>query len=361
MARYSKNFPENIRTLYTFGVEIEFIVTFKIVDFIEVTKVGSIHHSSRWKLLRAVYERIVKTMQDNGFAVNSYLSHYIEASCWTVKQAPSLHLEEFNTKVDQWGVCPVKLMTPVMTYASPSFDSIDSALSLLKQDFDIITNDSCSLSVHVGNIAADTYMATEGKSLQSLGFSLTALENLLCFIWLYQYQLEAIHPPARLCESLCLSPRVLLSHLNSFTVKQRISSCTSMKQLCFLWAGSAVYHGHRPDTFAYSIHDMTAHSSANGEILDSGNQTVRFGQHRSTMDILEIYHWVMLVGHLVRLADTCDPWCRPLGLAVGFDRTQPVKTSELMTVQLLEEIGAAEHANFYGPRLYKNDRTIAKD
>ena len=102
---------------------------------------------------------------------------------------------------------------------------------------------------------------------------------------------------------------------------------------------------------------MAIHASLDGGLLDSGNRTVQFGQHQSTMDMSEIYHWVMLVGHLVRLADTCRPWCRPLGLTVERERTRPFKTSEYATTSLLIEIGAVEHADFYSTRLHQHDNT----
>ncbi|EFQ98286.1 hypothetical protein MGYG_01319 [Nannizzia gypsea CBS 118893] len=349
--------PEQVRSLYSFGVEIEFIVNFKIVNFIAATYTESFHHSAKEKLLRAVYVQIIQEMRDNGFLVNAYVRNHTDASCWTVKPAPSITTEEFDMTKNEWGVCPVKLVAPVMTYESPSFDLIDSILSLLNQHFHIVTNASCSLNVHVGNISADKHAATVANDLQSLGFSRTAMENLLSFIWLFQLQLQAIHPPSRVCESICLSPCALLSHLHVRTVKGAIQACISMQQLCQLWDGAVGFHDDCPGNLAYSIRDMVIHTSADGELLDSGNRTIRFGQHRSTMDISEIYHWVMLVGHLVGLADSCLPWCRPLSLAVGRERALPFRTNEYAIAQLLVEIGAVEQADFYSSRLYNHDVT----
>ncbi|KAK2855512.1 hypothetical protein FQN49_005114 [Arthroderma sp. PD_2] len=257
--------------------------------------------------------------------------------------------------MDEWGYCPVKLVTPVMTYADPSFGEIECVLTLLMRDFNTIINDTCSLNVHVGNIAVDSKATAAGQHLQSLGFSLTALENLLSFVWIYQNQLNALHPESRISKDHCLGPSILLSHLNPRIVKQEIQSCTSMQALSQLWDGSANLHKHTADTLAYSIQDMTAHSSASGDLFESGNRTVRFGQHRSTLVTLEIYHWVMLVGHLVRLADRCIPWCPPLAVVVGRDRKLQAEICEVGTVQLLEEIDAEEQADFYAGRLHEHE------
>ncbi|EGD83905.2 hypothetical protein H112_07587 [Trichophyton rubrum D6] len=357
MARFRNSLPKEVRTLYTFGVEVEFIINFKIADFITAINTGSFHHPAEWKLLRAVYEHIINEMQSNGFLVNPYLQNHNNASYWTIKQATSIVTEEFDMAKDEWGGCPVRLVAPVMTYGSPSFDLINNVLIFLDQQFDIVVNASCSLNVHVGNIAADKDEAAGGKDLESLGFSLTTVENLLSFIWLFQLQLQEIHPPSRVCESVCLSPFILLSHLHIRAVKEAIQSCTSMQQLCRLWDGAVAFHDNNPGKLAYSIKDMAIHASLDGGLLDSGNRTVQFGQHQSTMDMSEIYHWVMLVGHLVRLADTCRPWCRPLGLTVERERTRPFKTSEYATTSLLIEIGAVEHADFYSTRLHQHDNT----
>ena len=194
MARFRNSLPKEVRTLYTFGVEVEFIINFKIADFITAINTGSFHHPAEWKLLRAVYEHIINEMQSNGFLVNPYLQNHNNASYWTIKQATSIVTEEFDMAKDEWGGCPVRLVAPVMTYGSPSFDLINNVLIFLDQQFDIVVNASCSLNVHVGNIAADKDEAAGGKDLESLGFSLTTVENLLSFIWLFQLQLQEIHP-----------------------------------------------------------------------------------------------------------------------------------------------------------------------
>ncbi|EFE39490.1 hypothetical protein TRV_05888 [Trichophyton verrucosum HKI 0517] len=198
MARFRDALPNGVRTLYTFGVEVEFIINFKIADFITAINTGSFRHSAQWKLLRAVYEHIINEMQSNGFLVNTYLQNHNDSSYWTVKPATSIATEEFDMAKDEWGGCPVRLVAPVMTYRSPSFDLINNVLIFLNQQFVIVVNASCSLNVRVGNIAADKDEAAGSKDLQSLGFSLTTVENLLSFIWLFQLQLQEIHPPSRI-------------------------------------------------------------------------------------------------------------------------------------------------------------------
>ncbi|KAF3491438.1 uncharacterized protein GIQ15_00955 [Arthroderma uncinatum] len=346
-------------TWYSFGVEMEFIVKFRIDDFIPEENRGCAHLIQYPDLMRTVYRRIVTFMRDHGFMVHNYPPHCVNLSYWKVKiPPPNVQVDGFDIIRDEWGFCPVKLVAPVMSFTGRSFHTIQEALNSLTGGFDILTNNSCSLNVHVGSIIGDRDGKIEGHDLQSIGFRLTALENLLALVWMYQKQLNAIHPSSRVNEAHVFTPSALLSHLNPRIVKQRILDCTSTQALCQLWDGSKARYHHPQGIMAYSIEGMVAHSTAGGAMIESGNRTVRFGQHRGTVDPSEIQHWVILVGRLVELADEIVPWCWPLSIALRRSKNLPVKLCEISTVQLLEGIKVPVQARFYARRLHTHETGV---
>ncbi|KAK2746622.1 hypothetical protein FQN57_002966 [Myotisia sp. PD_48] len=331
---------------FSFGVEIEFIIRFKISSF-STSKLETTQPSTYAQVIRSVHRYLIGCLRNTGVGVNDYLLPHRDLSSWTVKKLETVEVVKFNVELDEWGFCPVRLATPVMSYACPSFPEIDDVLSYLNENFDILLEDSCCLNVYVG--CTDT---PDGKNRDSQGIRLAALQNFLLFVSLFEHQLNAIHLPARTTETRRLRPSDLLPH-PYFNVRSEIQRCSSVKALCELWDGSAERLGPGSRLLSYSIRDMTAHY--NGNVLESGNKTIRFGQHRATMDIWEIYHWVNLAGHIVRFVDRCEPWVWPLAMMFQPSSEHQVKIQDINPIDLFDAIGAIEQGDYYDNRFYQEE------
>ncbi|KAI4093511.1 MAG: hypothetical protein L6R37_007380 [Teloschistes peruensis] len=178
----------------TIGVEIELVVYYDIRRYegflsSDYGVFDEPKASDATKLNRLVRADIIECLRRKGLPVNGLLDAPKEQdtiSCWTISVDESIRTakEERTNEWDEARYTGVEIKTPALYYSQSSFVQIQDVTNILKQNFTLLTNDSCGLHVHVGN--------------RSHGFPLTTIKNLGLFAKAFERQFNSLHPIERI-------------------------------------------------------------------------------------------------------------------------------------------------------------------
>ena len=261
----------------TFGVEIEFIVSFDPTEYEEglsqwdgilwekqpVTKYR--HDSALRTLLR---HHIVQLLSASGFPTHEVTAPEGDQK-WTVTNDTSILTHDDPGK----GImeCDVEIKSPAMRLCPKALRRVHGVLSLLLPYFDTYVNASCGLHVHIGN--------------QRAGFPLQTLKNLSMLTAMFEHQLNSFHPSERLDGLHAKGPSKVFKGQNPWDTVQAIQNCAAERQLLYLYANEDGLDRN----LAYNLCSMAA----------GPRKTIEFRQHEGTLDAVKIINWIQVAGGLV--------------------------------------------------------------
>lgn len=261
----------------TFGVEIEFIVSFESSKYEEGLPLGDgilwekdpVSEYSRESALRTLLRHhIIQLLSEKGFPTYAVTEEEGDQK-WTVTHDTSIIT---NDNPGQGRMeCDVEIKSPAMRLCPKALLRVNDVVSLLIPNFDTYVNASCGLHVHIGN--------------QRAGFPLQTLKNLCLLTAVFEHQLDSFHPEDRLDSLHAKRPSKVFQGQNPWDTVREIQNCASEGQLVFLYANDKGLDRN----LAYNLCSMA----------EPSRKTIEFRQHAGTLDAVEIMNWIQVAGGLV--------------------------------------------------------------
>lgn len=245
----------------TFGVELEFIVRYRIDDYEPARALGEgilrpINPYSR-QFGAILREHIITILRVAGFDVNDVLSK-TDYQKWTVATDGSISWDdlEMSCGFDFYGI---EVKTPALYYSDEALTQIQKVIILIKSHFEVLVNQSCGLHVHVGNGDA--------------GFPLQTLKNIGMLTTVFERQIDMIHPLHRLASLYARRVACQFRRMGPFERAQRIIDIETLEELidCYHLQSSGVREGY----IAYNFLNLVSTRPLN---------TVEFRQHEGSLD-----------------------------------------------------------------------------
>ncbi|KAI1342469.1 hypothetical protein F5Y15DRAFT_305089 [Xylariaceae sp. FL0016] len=190
--------PETAADL-SFGVELKFLVPFirsgEVIAGLSKTcpvlKVPS--QSSAHDLWNIAHEAIADTIQrvpgqkavtQRGLDASCFTEKSFWETHWIVKPSKSAVLAKDDPRYDGYLWIPVELNTPKFSWKCPhSLFTVEQVIRLLEQTYQLVSNHSCEVHVHVGR-------------QDNQDISLSTLRRLAALCWLAEPVLRAVKDPA---------------------------------------------------------------------------------------------------------------------------------------------------------------------
>ena len=261
----------------TFGVEIEFIVSFDPNKYEKGLSTGDgilwekqpVTRYRRDNRLRTLLrQHIIHILSANGFPTYEVTAPEGDQK-WTVTNDTSILTND--DPGEGFMECDVEIKSPAMRLCPKALRRVHGVLSLLIPSFNTYVNASCGLHVHIGN--------------QRAGFPLQTLKNLSMLTAMFEHQLDSFHPSDRVGSLHAKGPSKAFKGQNPWDVVRAIQNCATKRQLLFLYANEDGLDRN----FAYNLCSMAA----------GPRKTIEFRQHEGTLDAVKIINWIQVAGGLV--------------------------------------------------------------
>ena len=317
--------------------------------------------AEQWTLLD-IQAQIAETLRQNGINAMTNMdrmkarynhNHMIPDSAWLVDTDETIdmeHTRETRRQRAEGGAFwyGIELISPPMYYSEESFIRLEKVCNIMSSNYRIIVNRTCGFHVHIGDGIA--------------GFSMDTLKKLMAFLWIFESQLEKIHPRHRKHNRFC--PSLWKSIHEDFynpsrgdfeTRKQgleRILRATTVNEVVgFFTAGL-----NRP---AYNLSNLES-------TVSTSKKTIEFRMHEG-VDLsysAKVLHWLRVCEGLVRFArekplDEVQDYLRMMSEspnvqeAIQCSEYAPGTTNNLTggTIDILMQLGLSSEATYYSTRL----------
>ncbi|KAI9752620.1 MAG: hypothetical protein M1835_001081 [Candelina submexicana] len=369
----------------TFGVEFEFVVRVKTNIYLPAalqlqSTVGNVDRTvtrpSHQCLRAALQHHMMQVLRSNGILVNdialnatssqwtlipsgdgeSYMfdesyclssdyetdvGKYARFNRWTITTDGTIEFGDSQrgpSGADETDIA-IELNTRKLHLNPASLQEVSHVLELLTSQFDIRTNESTGLHVHIGNAAG-----TPGEP-----FWLSTLKNLASLVTVCNPIIEQLHPPWRIHNEACTSP---LEHFDDpgaheSVLVEEIGWIPTIADLAYFMAGG-VGDGR-------SFIDKTPWYAYNFlQTCDGGYGTVEFRQHEGTVDYQRVEAWVLFCAGLVRWSSNAYILGVPRLVERVFGKDKEI--GEGMSVNgLLQELGLHGLVPYYQSRLWAHE------
>lgn len=305
----------------TFGVELEFIVRYRIEDYEPAFALGEgdlwpehqyMCRSAQFSAI--VGKHIVATLREAAYVVND-VSSRINYEKWTVATDGSISWDDLEISCG-FDYCGVEFKTPALHCSEEALTLIQRAVMIIKSHFQVIVNQSCGLHVHVGN--------------RDAGFPLQTLKNIGMLATIFERQIDMIHPEHRLASLYAQRVACQFRQMGPFERAQRINAIEELEELidCYHLRSSGVREGY----MAYNFLNL---------VTGRGLKTVEFRQHGGSLDPEVIVRWAQLTIAIVIIAHNAG--------AQGFAQLvhDHALDSDYTIIDLLHDLDLDELANHY--------------
>ncbi|MCJ1467496.1 hypothetical protein MMC07_006121 [Pseudocyphellaria aurata] len=268
----------------TFGVEIEFIVSYDPDQYQNELLAGEgilwpnitgMSLSHKYGIL--VSRRIIQFLNEMEIPAQPQRHDMTDLSKWTVTTDFSIQPAEDR---EHWYACEVQ--TPALDYSVSDLEHVKTVVELLVSHFDLHVNHTCGLHVHVGN--------------ESRGFNLRTLKNFASLITVFEKQLNSLHSADRV-QSMYAKPPGEVFHEDA-TPREKL---WIIDQLDSVEKFISQFH---PIGDRSLIDGIDRFMAFNFSHLEKGKpfQTIEFRQHQGTLDSTLITNWVKVACNLVHLS-----------------------------------------------------------
>lgn len=305
----------------TFGIELEFIVRYKPEYYQDglLAAEGQLWASELGPTLHQKYGILVRVhmihiLIDNGFPTNAFKE--TDFSKWTVDTDGSV------TPIDIRGSWyAIELKSPILVPSAAVFEDVERAVQLLRSHFQLFTNRTCGLHVHVGN--------------ENRGFELGTLKTFGSLITVFENQLNSLHPPDRLENQYAA---LTSTAFPAIPVREKLSVIDRIETIEDL-----ILQFHLNDEGAFDKY-MAFNFFNLQESLAKPLRTIEFRQHQGTLDPGLIRSWATVACHLVRLSKTH-------GAAIRTVIERHIDDTTYTVLDLFIDLQLPDLAGFYATRL----------
>ena len=335
----------------TFGVEIECLAK---CSFEEIKKLRT-DKTFQWDEDHEVIQKVIySTLHNAGIPVNSAFDYKTNYNKWTIAEDSTiLEFEESQgpTTPSLFRYFGFELKSRILPVTAPSsFQEITSVLHLIKSRFDLVTNMTCGLHVHVGN--------------GTKGFPVRTLRTLAQLVTAFEPEIHRLHADSRIqypsIAGWCLPPsKVLLATdpLERHQEMQKLQTVDDVRSLM-----NPLFNR----CLAYNFKNLASANMDAPHELGTKTQTVEFRQHAASVDADEIVAWVQFTTGLVRYSHSVqDP--EPVSPSNSNSSSESqtrhfdlcihrAADDGFSILDLMQAIGLGELVPFYEGRLYRRER-----
>lgn len=306
----------------TFGVELEFITRYNPEDYL--VKLPAVEGKS-WPIQNGdpICRHMIQILNENGFSTNE--PKITDFSKWTVTTDITVFPRDLS---GNWSA--IELKSPILVCSAPSLKKVESVVKLLVSKFQLYTNNTCGMHVHVGN--------------ENRGFDLDTLKNFCSLITVFEHQLKSLHSPARL-QYPYLKP-MKMAFNPSASPWENLSTINNLETLDDL---ILLFHRREDDIVAYDrnfafnfLNLSNLNYSYFHPDLDEPLRTIEFRQHRGTLDPKLILNWITLAYKLIDVSYNGRAGLRDL-IEKHIDNTK------YTVMDLFNDLNLPELAEFYAP------------
>lgn len=335
--------------MLTFGVEFEFALAVLRPEDKDKnpTDPRPVHLTGKYSPYNvlaneSVYQRIAWALQNAG--IDAAPLTVAEDGNSEVPLIPDASGPHSLLKYDKWGIkedgsiqapdasyyyYPIELVSPPLYMTEGSISDVRNVCETIPSNFRVNSNQSCGLHVHVG----------DGVN----GFDLPTLKSLLAMLWIFEPQIETIHPQHRLESHFAsgLYGNTYLSMLSMHGSQGKrlpgldiIYAVDSINKLLELLSAVAVrrYRGaynFAPQTRPFGEYDL--------------KRTIEFRQHEATLDADRVENWIRVCEGIMRYAKNT-----PFANVERFCRANADRSIEKFTLRhFLVELGLRNQALYY--------------
>ncbi|KAM0795685.1 putative amidoligase enzyme-domain-containing protein [Usnea florida] len=337
----------------TFGVELEFILTFNWedheVDMAHIFDMCDPHarqidgHYSKDYLqymdLRARKESasddFFHALSGKGFPV----SRTPDLNAWNIARDHSIETPRSGSDDFGYGYVGIELKSPALPYTTESLVEIRRMCRHL-ETFHILINESCGLHVHVGN--------------ERKGFPVETMKNLCILAVTFERELESIHPPHRMSNFYTRSiGSVFDNGISLPEIRRMIRDAETAGDLIKLVQKGVKQH-------AYNFLNLQSSKDQTSKKQSSkGLKTIEFRQHEATINADAITRWVELTCGLVNKAHQIAVQ-GPLNVGemdAYIDRMNSIP--HLSIIEIAKSLGLEDVASYYeGRGLHTHPRAL---
>lgn len=246
---------------------------------------------SRWLRCteKEVMKQIAQTIAKAKFPIDvSDTSGEAKGDKWVVYTDSTISAP-FDSKYSFAGV---ELKSPAYYYQSDALEAVEQMCKLLNDTFVINVNISCGFHVHVGN----------GRK----GFPFHTIRSLATFLWVFEPQLDSLHPSTRVGGDWCGSMRHTAPHVIDQEMEMPPRKVTPYDGAIEIMKCADMYDLHSNFTdsrsVAYNFHNFDDHF---GDCED--RNTIEFRQHEGTIDPVRILNWIKVCHGIVAYIQHLPP------------------------------------------------------
>ncbi|MCJ1469250.1 hypothetical protein MMC07_007883 [Pseudocyphellaria aurata] len=340
----------------TFGVELEFIVCYDPEDYHDamITADGRIwpkkHGPVSYRKYGVLVSRhMVQILNENGFPT-AHADHSEESDMDAsgILADKCEHADSANMDFSKWSVgtdCSVEpvdnsgryaieVRTPVLVWSEAALEELQKFVKFLVSRFRLYTNESCGLHVHLGN--------------ENKGFNMRTLKNFCSLITLFERQLDSLHPSHRLRNLNARSVRSAFKP--NALVGERLAIISELGTLDDL---VSQFHPQGRKFMAFNFLNLV---KGRTRPLGPPLRTIECRQHRGTLDLDLITHWVMALCNLVEMSHRNKAGFLHLVEKHIYDTEDTLYT----VVDLFRDLELPKLADFYAPLVLRYETTQNK-
>ena len=314
----------------TFGVEIECVAKCLPLQVESARRAVSPQrfHEARKGIVNQIYNLFTAAQIPVNNPLKMYgVSNYLK---WSIWEDPSIREEEEGLGwVGSYHYFGLEIISRILQPNAEGLQEVVSVLGILRTQFNLITNRSTGLHVHVGN--------------GTKGFPLPTLKNLAQLVTGFEHIIHSLHPDCRLEEReaarLCRPP----SESKYLQSQNPFEKMLCIEEVDDLEAFLEVMNPGMSRAFAYNFQNLDPWE-------ESGSKTIEFRQHMGTVDAAQITAWIEFVTGLVNFSHEVSS---AQHIAICMTRVTDDKFSIL---DLLKLIGKKHLVEYYWDKLYMRQR-----
>lgn len=283
-------------------------------------------------------DRIASDQRTSTASVDEFGSEWMVTEDWSICETKSLNYVWY----------PIEVQSPPYIFCEDSLQAVILACNVITSQFRLETNSTTGLHVHVGD-GAD-------------GYALQTLKKLMAFLWIFEPQMDQLHPNrrARLLNNERATWYESLRRGSILCQQASLDGTFPMKILDGLKIIFEAGNIHDLNSWVKSGERKSAYQIDHLTYQDTMKKTVEFRQHEGTMDGTRAVEWIKTVVVLMEFimdVDTTVLMDFLLEAAAFEDRCWSEEEKPAYDIiDLFNDIGLEDQATYWDQALPKSTR-----
>jgi len=267
--------------------------------------------------------------------------NHVGTDCWCMTEDGSLDNPDNSTYT--W--VRLEVRSPAFHVTPEAFEQVKAVCEVLTNTYRVCCHQSAGLHVHVGQ--------------EKNGFPITILRNLMSTLFIFEDQIDEVHPKDRLNNKWSRALRayselgklilggvskedalkLLFAANNPSTDPSALVDSPAARKALLTLVG---WSGPKYTTKKLSYNTLNL---LNNPDVDDEKRTIEYRQHESTIDGLQIVNWAQLCVGIVEFSFAVD-----FSILGPFLQLHTDDATDFSLVHLLKAMGLSPQMLFYGTR-----------